>query len=129
MTHQWTDIQRKWVEALRSGGYQQATSWLFNDAGYCCLGVGYVAYTGKTPPVVGNLYCGTEADADRLRETQNALGLRSEDGKFAEPVTAAGEARNCLVELNDDAKWSFHEIADFIEAHPEQVFVQPEEAP
>lgn len=34
------DAKNKWVEALRSGRYQQAKGNLFKpDEGYCCLGV------------------------------------------------------------------------------------------
>jgi len=33
------EIKKEWVEALRSGKYQQATGVLCNGVGYCCLGV------------------------------------------------------------------------------------------
>lgn len=34
-----SDIKRRWVEALRSGDYQQTTGVLKDEYGYCCLGV------------------------------------------------------------------------------------------
>lgn len=34
-----TEIKQKWVDALRSGEYQQATGRLRNIHGFCCLGV------------------------------------------------------------------------------------------
>lgn len=33
------DIKARWVEALRSGKYNQAVEVLRNDSGFCCLGV------------------------------------------------------------------------------------------
>ncbi|MEK6860550.1 MAG: hypothetical protein AABY07_01135 [Nanoarchaeota archaeon] len=33
------EIKKKWIEALESGKYQQATGALKVDDGYCCLGV------------------------------------------------------------------------------------------
>ena len=32
-------IKQKWVDALRSGGYQQTQRYLRTDNGFCCLGV------------------------------------------------------------------------------------------
>ena len=32
-------VMQKWVEALRSGKYKQATNRLKSNKGYCCLGV------------------------------------------------------------------------------------------
>lgn len=34
-----TQIKQKWVDALRSGDYQQGESRLFDGKNYCCLGV------------------------------------------------------------------------------------------
>ena len=33
------DVQARWVAALRSGEYPQATGCLRNDVGFCCYGV------------------------------------------------------------------------------------------
>ena len=32
-------LKRKWIEALRGGGYKQARGALIHDGAYCCLGV------------------------------------------------------------------------------------------
>lgn len=32
-------VKQRWIEALRSGEYQQTKSCLHNDQGFCCLGV------------------------------------------------------------------------------------------
>jgi len=34
-----TVVKQKWVDALRSGEYEQAQSKLFDGSNYCCLGV------------------------------------------------------------------------------------------
>ncbi len=34
------EFAEKWVKALRSGEYKQATTRLMHNGGYCCLGVG-----------------------------------------------------------------------------------------
>lgn len=33
------EIKQAWIEALRSGNYQQTTKVLRDDTGFCCLGV------------------------------------------------------------------------------------------
>lgn len=33
------DVKRRWLEALRSGRYEQANGYLSINGGYCCLGV------------------------------------------------------------------------------------------
>ena len=34
-----TEIKQKWVNALRSGEYEQGSEKLYSGRGYCCLGV------------------------------------------------------------------------------------------
>ena len=34
-----SSLKQKWVRALRSGKYEQATGALRNEDGFCCLGV------------------------------------------------------------------------------------------
>ena len=33
------NIKKQWVEALRSGKYEQGKDWLQNEGRFCCLGV------------------------------------------------------------------------------------------
>lgn len=33
------ELKQRWVDALRSGDYQQGQSYLANNGSYCCLGV------------------------------------------------------------------------------------------
>lgn len=91
------EIKKKWVEALRSGEYEQTEGQLRVDdekgkpVGYCCLGV--------LCEVMGAKYIPTRGRADAEKDA----GLHEDDGfKLA-----------CM---NDDGR-SFREIADYIEAN------------
>lgn len=92
---------KKWVDALRSDDYKQATGKLKSNNGYCCIGVAcdlinkdkwiiegsyfsYDGHIGYMPPKVANLY------------------------KIKEKATSK------LVELNDGKKYTFKQIADYI---------------
>lgn len=93
------EIKRKWIEALRSGKYNQAQRELFrfrdeeyeNPVAYCCIGVG------------NHLVLSGTCLADLVTsEVGRALGLDEDQ-------------IDKLVELNDDEEASFAEIADYIE--------------
>jgi len=125
----WTKKQQKkhrklWIEALRSGLYEQGTGFLrdIND-NYCCLGVAcevaiknglqlevvnnskqysYYNYTEYTPQVVMDYF-----------------GLTTKSGKY---VQVNHEKHDSLAENNDMDNMSFAEIADIIENEPEGLF-------
>lgn len=42
-----TAIKTKWLEALRSGEYEQGRGILHDGSGYCCLGILEMCYIGK----------------------------------------------------------------------------------
>lgn len=96
------DLKQKWLEALRSGDYQQTKGTLKSSEGYCCLGVFLSAVVGEEPPVY-----------DYDEET----GLQDEG-----PQELYDFCRDYLPEevfkkginMNDQGK-SFSEIADMIE--------------
>lgn len=124
--------QRKWLDALRSGEYRQCDSRLELAGGYCCLGVACVLFGASREehapdfeddqPLV--LFNGRDDFAPQ--EIVEALGLRTEDGMVKGRMTSDDESKceESLAEANDD-KWTFKQIADFCEAHPEAVFVEP----
>lgn len=117
MAHEWTKLQREWIAALRSGNYAQTTERLKDEKGYCCLGVAVHLMEDHISPEDTNL------SLTQYRQ----LGLRGRDGEF---FNEGGEdlfdGNFSLAEANDDGK-TFVEIADFIEAHPEDVFWQDED--
>lgn len=88
------EIKRKWVEALRSGEYQQGRGSLVpDDDSLCCIGVGFcVALPSEN---VGASWTDDAAERIGLTATQ----------------------RDYLVRLNDEWKKSFAEIADYIDAN------------
>jgi hypothetical protein len=89
-------IKRKWIRALRSGKYEQATSMLCDKSGaMCCLGVLAVIQGAS----IGSIQNGMTSD---LAIGLNA-GLRKRD-------------REKLSYMNDDGN-SFKDIAGYISEH------------
>lgn len=151
MAYKLNPTQQKWVDALRSGDYAQTKSVLERPGpagGFCCLGVGCKLFLSDTrlDPSGMDLE-GTDLE-DQLDDTDEVhygpeddrsyesaptvlvekLGLRGNLGTIRGwpeglecPQRAHGGDCISLADLND-VGWSFKQIADFIEAHPERVF-------
>jgi hypothetical protein len=123
MTHQFTDLQEKWLTALESGEYQQCHSELHSNGKFCCLGVGCVILGYE---IDGNGFKrpdGSRAAGwlDGVDSVQ--LGLRCGSGLLRIPFNG----NDSLYQMNDDGM-TFAEIAAYIRANPENVFVKQEEA-
>ncbi|HEV8263241.1 MAG TPA: hypothetical protein VGQ19_21085 [Burkholderiales bacterium] len=99
-----TEVKRKWIEALRSGRYQQTQKALRNDDGYCCLGVlcDLVDPAGWSPSTI------IRGEMNHDGET----GMPSD--KLTDSIDLEWGKAEALAELNDKGK-SFAEIADYIE--------------
>lgn len=120
------DNARKWIEALRSGKYNQTQSRLHDNDGYCCLGVACDLYNKENP---GILHVEEMKLIDGFKTRYNGLstvlpdqvtvwlGLAQCDGDYKE----SGQ-RMSLVEKNDNG-YTFAQIADIIESEPEGLFV------
>lgn len=112
----WTPEQQKehrrlWVEALRSGKYQQAKNRLRVANGFCCLGVACdISGLGEWSGSGFYLY---EDDKLLPIEVRNWLGLSGCMGGYGQ-----GDKRAYLSDQNDEGM-SFSEIADIIESEPE----------
>lgn len=110
--------QRKWVEALRSGDYQQGRFDLrTSDNCYCCLGVACNLFTqgewvlaphGEYFTI--NEFCNT-ADHDAVA----ALALRGAAGN--------GLSGIALYQMNDQGQ-TFAQIANAIESDPANWFTE-----
>lgn len=106
---------KKWIEALRSGKYQQVTGRLKRDGGFSCLGVlCEISQLGKWrfDNVTGDFsYCaGDSRSSGQLPEAVAKWAkLNSYRGTFP-----AGHRVVSLASLNDHGE-SFAEIADIIE--------------
>lgn len=100
------ELKAKWLEALRSGRYDQATGQLRREGSFCCLGV---------------LCDVADHDAWDSDEWNHGTGEDEEletaelpDG-FRNWVNISTLTMAQLISMNDDQRMSFAEIADFIE--------------
>ena len=104
------EFAKKWLEALRSGKYEQGEGYLQNaDGQYCCLGV---ACRVNHPRVklIHKFFIDSEGEGrgyitKDLEEKMPKL-LRGTDG--------TNEFVKLVSEMNDEGQ-SFHQIADWIE--------------
>lgn len=130
-----------WIQALRSGKYQQTDSQLRRGNGFCCLGVlcdvvNPNAWTETDSAADGTYYWGEKfAFAGKGEEYElpdeiiQLLGFHAGTGDFAQEYSddALKDAEGCsiysLAGLNDVLKYSFNDIADFIEANKSKIFI------
>lgn len=100
-------IKEKWVAALRSGKYDQATGTLKIGNQYCCLGVLCDLATKenicKESSVPSAIY--TYYDNEKQMLPKSVIQW----------ANLGREAQIELIELNDTEEWSFTRIADWIE--------------
>lgn len=122
------EIKAKWVEALRSGEYEQTTEILHSKKGFCCLGVLLdISKKGRWNPNDSGEYLFDELDEGCVIKCDGDLGLQRELFKISaneERILVAmndgGTAINS--ELKELANYtqdpqSFSAIADYIEAN------------
>ncbi len=112
--------RKKWVEALRSGKYEQgkyilAKENLSGTYSFCCLGV--AAHILGEPEDLLSAYS-TLRD---LPDIMDAYGLIDDAGACYVKNTEGEGYDGCLAELNDDG-FTFEEIADIIESDPKGLF-------
>jgi hypothetical protein len=106
MTREFRD---RWCAALRSGEYKQAFGFLHTDAGYCCLGVACEVYKPGNWQALANPGVTTFAFGGIFTD------LPSDDqlGEMGIPKRKILE----LTRMNDSGKYSFKQIADWIESN------------
>jgi hypothetical protein len=112
-------VKKKWVEALRSGKYQQTSARLASPTGYCCLGVLCEV------AIESGLDINVEENHGYKRYDNLSVTLPTSvsDWAFLKSDPAPGDAKvrtkvgceDWLSTLNDRGV-SFNEIADLIEA-------------
>lgn len=107
MTNQQKKNVRKWIEALRSGEYQQVRGTLFGKTddgckGYCCLGVARCEF--KNTPY--RVYEG--------KEWSDFEGLLT-GSSFEKTFGLNSSVQHTLANMNDNGN-SFDSIADHLES-------------
>lgn len=129
MTQELGPNQRKWVEELRSGKYQQATQALCRGGAYCCLGVACQMMGLQSRP--GAIHILDENAEDVLTdvlifggETTSAPDEVVEHLSLRTSVGGDAEDNVCLAEMNDEGA-TFAQIADAIESDPANWFTAP----
>ena len=105
------NIKEKWIAALRSGEYKQGRKHLNNNGAYCCLGVLCEVYLENCD----------EPKIEKRAEVgyDNLVFYGGWSASLPPEVHVWSGLSNLspahLIYLNDTAKKSFAEIADYIE--------------
>lgn len=116
------EVKRRWVEALRSGEYQQASGYLRTGIegywSYCCLGV--LCDIAVKDGVVGWAH-GDTSGVSACDGSASYLPARVVDWaglSSFNPMMKSGSQQQdvSLVAMNDDFKYDFEQIADAIES-------------
>jgi len=109
MNKNWAD---RWVDALRSGKYQQTTGTLHNGKGYCCLGV-LCDVVGEEFVRVGTFYLCLGSKATLPDNICKMVDLKYDLGEY-------DWGQHSLASDNDGGA-TFEEIANFIEKRWEEL--------
>lgn len=128
--YKFNEYQKKWLAALRSGEYKQCKGKLWredSDTGeksYCCLGVASELFNPDFLGMQPNMQDKSISSAGFVSfALVDVLKLNSESGSLRKSIPkSAGSLVSSLVGLNDEAGYSFTEIAEYIENNPEAVF-------
>lgn len=100
------DFAIKWLEHLRSGDYNQTRAALHANGGYCCLGVACLV-AGITEEEMG--------DSGYM-----ITGMVQQIGKpYPSELLGCTPLGEKLMQLNDQEKRTFLEIADWVEENVE----------
>lgn len=128
VTNEFTPEQREWLDALKSGKYEQCKGLLHKAGdGYCCLGVamdlaGLANDEEDQEDENGVSYFdeeGGDSNVELLPSVTRKLQLNEHSGKIKDEYdfTQEGLPNNTLAELND-LGWTFTQIANLLETQP-----------
>lgn len=109
-------VKKRWVEALRSGEYQQGAEQLRRGDNFCCLGVLCDLHSKETNKEWedNTLYYGRGGFLPN--QVMSWAGLKYDNGDDLIVKTITGLELTSLSQLNDRLKYSFNQLADLIEA-------------
>jgi len=124
-----SSLKQKWVRALRSGKYFQASGALRTEDGYCCLGVLCDVYDSSNWTLATDEYLGDESIewhyATHKRGSTNFMKdvlpdavMEAADLDLHNPEVPYGidGTKTSLAVINDSGA-TFKQIADLIETH------------
>lgn len=100
------EVKEVWVDALRSGKYQQGRGRLKYEKSYCCLGVLCDLYLKQT----GNIGW-TKAES----HVYSFGGARTYPPEIVSDWAQVAEQHTTLLATKNDNGHSFEEIAEYIE--------------
>lgn len=118
-------IKKLWIEALRSGEYEQTQGCLRDETGFCCLGVLtdlYLKEHDEDWTAGDGIICSENRNPYSAHEEVNYLpedvriwaGLLSQSPTVVTRESSQDSGIEALANLNDSGK-SFQEIAQIIE--------------
>lgn len=107
----------KWIEALRSGKYSQTTDTLQDGDGFCCLGVACKVLIPKKKQFTDSHGELQGIYPKKQFHSPNWLKNINDDlyNLQSEINNNNNNRRLSLVNLNDDKRFTFDEIADILE--------------
>lgn len=104
------EIKQRWIQALRSGEYQQTKGTLHNDKGFCCLGVLCDLYAKEHSHHSWVLY----GDRYKMIDETGILPIKVKRWAGLNENNPIIEGYASLAELNDGC-FTFEQIAQIIE--------------
>ena len=122
--HSREEARKLWVEALRSGEYQQGRNYLCTESRFCCLGVACDLFIKHERLLnVRTRETGVKEFNEEAMglpcEVQQWLGLTGKEGVYRDHEHLS----RCLSAHNDSGK-TFDEIASIIESNPPGLFTE-----
>lgn len=110
-------LKAKWLEALRSGKYEQSRACLRDPKGFCCLGVLCdISELGKWGHVISAHRYGADKRLFPFLASGSSAVIYLPGAVTAEAGLSLPQVKH-LATLNDAEGFNFPEIADYIEAH------------
>jgi hypothetical protein len=107
-------LRRQWLRALRSGKYKQASGALRRRVtprsgkfGYCCLGVALDVLGGEWTKVHGEYSC-------QVGRVNNESTVEMNEAVL-ERIGMTDSEQQVLIRMNDGDGRTFEQIADFVE--------------
>jgi hypothetical protein len=123
------EIATKWVEALRSGEYNQGKNYLKRKTGdetsHCCLGVLCELYNELNEEKIAesSMWLGEKGDKDKIHSFDGATAVLSYKVQIWAGLgdISSNEINSSILTGMNDGSSSFQEIANFIEKNIENL--------